>query len=72
MSKQPAKVAAGHLATLNTFAIVVSVMEGGCIQDPAGDKSAHRIIKICKQEMQRQVKKYDAALAAAEKQKGGA
>jgi hypothetical protein len=38
-------------------------LEGGGVLDRAADKTAMRIIKMCKQEMQRQVKKYDAVLA---------
>ena len=40
--------------------------------DRAADKTAMRIIKMCRQEMQRQVKKYDAVLAKLREKNGGA
>ena len=58
-----AKQASRHLATLNVFAAVQCALEGGCVLDIAADKTAMRIIKMCKQEMQRQIKKHDAVLA---------
>lgn len=52
-----------HHTTLSTFATVVDVLEGGSIYDQRAHKTALRIIKICQQEEQRQLKRYDAAIA---------
>jgi chorismate mutase len=60
---QLAKQAAAHEATLSTFAGVVTLLEGGGIYDPRANKAAHQIIRACKAEQQRQLTRYDAALA---------
>jgi 23S rRNA maturation-related 3'-5' exoribonuclease YhaM len=57
--------AAAAQSNLTTFGQVVMMMEGGSMY---GDvPAARRITKICNEEMQRQLKKYDAALAKVEK-----
>ena len=66
-----AKQASEHLATLNVFAAVQCALEGGGVLDRAADKTAMRIIKMCKQEMQRQIKKHDAVLAKLREKNGG-
>lgn len=58
-----ARLAAEHLATLNTFASLVAVLEGGTVYDPKASATADRIIRLCHAEQQRQLKRYDAALA---------
>jgi hypothetical protein len=59
-----AKQAGCHHAALNTFAAVVALLEGGTVPGGTGaDKSRDQIIRLCKAEQQRQLKKYDAALA---------
>lgn len=62
-----AKAACNHHTTLNTFAAVVTLLEGGTVYDPAANAAAQRIIKLCQSEQYRQLKKYDAALAALSK-----
>lgn len=45
---------------LNTFAVVVSVLEGGCLYGSrTADITAQKIIKLCQDEMQRQLRIYD-------------
>lgn len=58
-----ARDAAVHHTTLNTFASIVQILEGGTVYDPAAYKAAQRIIKIAQQEEQRQLRKYDKAMA---------
>lgn len=49
-------------SNLNAFAIVMGIMEGGTIY---GDNAAARkIIRICRDEQQRQLRAYDRAAAA--------
>lgn len=60
--------AVGHNATLNTFAIVVAILESGVIYDEKAEEVADRIIKICTDEQRRQLKKFDVALARAAKE----
>jgi hypothetical protein len=61
-----ARDAANHHTTLNTFAAVVILMEGSLIYDTDADATANKIIKLCKQETQRQLRKMDAAFARAD------
>lgn len=52
-------------SNLSTFAAVEALLEGGVVY---GDvPAARRIIEICKKEAQRQLRLYDAAIAAAHK-----
>jgi hypothetical protein len=57
-----ARTAAEHHSTLNAFASVVILLEGGLVYDPAAYRAAQRIIKLAKDEERRQFKKYDKAL----------
>lgn len=41
---------------------MVVLLEGGLVYDPAAYRVAERIIKLAKEEEQRQLKKYDKAL----------
>ena len=54
------EIAKAH-TRLNAFAAVVSILEGGCL--PSGchsaDNAARKIIRICKDEQQRQLVRYD-------------
>lgn len=54
---------------LNTFEAVVAIMEGGCIYDAGSHAAVSKIIAICRKEQQRLLRKQDAALAAANKEK---
>ncbi|MEQ8504638.1 MAG: hypothetical protein RIB80_04880 [Rhodospirillales bacterium] len=56
-----AKEAAKALINLNTFAAVVTVLEGGHVY--GNSNAAERIIKICQAEQQRFLDAYDQALA---------
>jgi hypothetical protein len=59
-----AKQAACHHAALNAYGAVVALLEGGTIPAGTGSYDAQqKIIRLCKAEMQRQLTKYDAALA---------
>ena len=51
--------AAEHHSDLNIFGAVVAIMEGGCLYTRSGQRMAERIIKLCVQEEQRQLKAYD-------------
>lgn len=68
-AKQAAQKAAEAYANLNVFAAVEGMMGGGLLS-PSYNAAADRIIKICQAEMQRQVRAYDAALAAIQKEGG--
>lgn len=59
--KSPARLAAEALCNLNTFAAVVTILEGGHLY---GNSSAasRRIIRICQQEQQRYLRAYDQAM----------
>ena len=52
---------------LNTFAAIVAMLEGGTVYSTgingSQDKTASRIIRLCHQEQQRQLRKLDAATA---------
>lgn len=57
------------LAHLNVFNAIVGILECGSV---SGDnKAKDQIIRICRQEMQRQVVKHDAAIDAALSQSAG-
>jgi len=64
MSEHPAKNAAEALSDLNTFGIIVSILEGGHIHSPS-HAAASRIIKICLDEQQRCLGRYDREMAKA-------
>lgn len=63
--EQHIKDAAEAHTNLNTFAVVVSVLEGGNICGYSA--AAERIIKICLREQQLYLEKYDRAVSAAAK-----
>lgn len=48
---------------LNTFGVIVAILEGGCLYRHDSQPAAMRIIKICHKEMQRLLKAQDAAIA---------
>ena len=58
-----ARDAAVHHSTLSAFTAVIVILEGGLVYDSAADKAKERIIKIAQQEEQRQLRKYDKAMA---------
>lgn len=62
--KKAIKEAAQALSDLNTFAIVVSILEGGHLHTPSY-AAAERIIKISQQAQQRCLVNYDRAVAKA-------
>lgn len=65
MTKKDAiKIAAEELSDLNTFAIVISILEGGHVHAPSYADAA-RIIRICKKAAQKRLCGYDRALDAA-------
>lgn len=45
--------------TLNIFAAIVKILEGGTVYNQSGQRTAARIIAICEQEQQRQLIIYD-------------
>lgn len=61
--------AATHAHTnLNTFHSIVVILEGGTLygdESKSGNKTANKIIELCKAEQQRQLKIYDEAIKAA-------
>jgi hypothetical protein len=61
-----ARDAANHHSTLNTFAAIVILLEGSLTYDSESDETASKIIKLCKAETQRQLRKMDAAFARAD------
>src|ERR1700730_5719063 len=71
MSKQSAtetvpaiKAVAEAMSDLNTFAIVVSILENGHLHAPSY-AAANRIIKICHAEEQKRLRDYDRAMVKA-------
>lgn len=56
-----------HHSTLNAFAAVVGILEGGLVYDPDAYKAAQHIIKIAKAEQLRQVIKHDRLVASLKK-----
>ena len=60
----PITQAAYHHTTLNTFAIIMQILEGGTLYDPKCHSTARKIIKLCHDEQQRQLRRYDAARAS--------
>ena len=58
-----AQVAAKAHTSLCTFASVVHLLENSRVRNTASARrSAQRIIKICQEEQQRQLKQYDKAI----------
>jgi hypothetical protein len=62
--------AAVALSDLNTFAIVVSILEGGHVHSESY-KAAARIIKICKGETAKRLLDYDAAVSHSQSDASG-
>ena len=60
---------AKSLVDLNTFAAVVTILEGGHLH-AVSFAAADRIIKICKREQAKRLRDYDRYLAAALKDTG--
>ena len=65
MKFDPVKDGARALSDLNTFAAVVTVLEGGHIMCSASQPAVKRIVTICKREQQKLLREYDAARARA-------
>ena len=66
MTKETAaKNAATAAANLNTWGAVVALMESGLLSGPSKhyDHAASKVIGIAKVQMQRELARYDAALA---------
>ncbi len=55
--KEPYK----HHSTLNAFASVVNLLEGGVIYDPDAQETARKIINLCLAEQSRQLRRFDQA-----------
>ena len=51
-----------HHSTLNAFASVVAILEAGVIYDPDAEIAVRKIIDLCNQEQQKQLRKFDAAI----------
>ena len=60
---EAAQEAAHHHTTLNTFAAIEALLEHGMIYDSRANAAAQRILKIAKEERQRQLLRMDSALA---------
>jgi hypothetical protein len=58
--KDSYRLAAEAASDLNTFGIVISILEGGHIHAPSYE-AAELIIEICKQEQQKRLCDYDQA-----------
>lgn len=61
---QDAKNAARALANLNAWSAVVALLEGGLLAGPHVHTATTRVIKIAETEIQKELKRYDAAIAA--------
>lgn len=65
MLKKPseyARDAATAHTDLNTFGTVISILEGGHLYRPRSGKLADRLIRLCRDEMQRCLEEYEEAL----------
>jgi len=65
VSKREAQKAAEALANLATFASVERMVEGGGIHGPGSstaNDTARKIIRLCQEEQQRQLRLMDAAM----------
>lgn len=56
-----------HHSDLNIFAAIVAILEGGCIYTNQGQRTAFKLIRICKDAEQSQLRAFDRAIA----QEGG-
>lgn len=65
MKRHPVDTAVDAHTTLQTFASVVTILEGGSLYDPASYAAAERIISIAKAEQQKLLRRYDKARAQA-------
>lgn len=65
MTKNHTKEAARAHSTLNAFAGVVALLEGGLVYCPEAYKAADQIIKIAQKVQQRMLRKYDREVALA-------
>lgn len=63
MQQSPIKEAAKHHTDLNVFASLVAILEGGCVYTDSGRRMASKIVDLCHEEEQRQLRAYDKALA---------
>lgn len=54
-----------HHSDLNIFAAIQAILEGGVLYTRPGQRMAERVIKLCKQEQQAQLRAYDKANATA-------
>ena len=63
--KRAITLAAEYHSDLNTFATVVSILEGGHLYSFKSQNAAQRIIDLCHIETQRCLKDYDKAVAQA-------
>lgn len=59
------KDATNALVDLNTFATVVTILEGGHLYSWKSQAAAQRIINICKTEQQKRLNEYDRAVLKA-------
>ena len=57
--------AAHALADLNTFASIVTILEGGHIYMPSSYAAVEKIIKICRREQQKRLGEHDRAVEKA-------
>jgi hypothetical protein len=57
--------AAQHHSDLNVFHALVAILEGGTLYSQSAHRAAGRIIRICNEERQKQLRLYDAALRKA-------
>jgi hypothetical protein len=61
---EPMKRAMHAHTNLNTFATIVRILEGGMVYGPTSDsagRTAKKVLAICLQEQQRQLKAMDKA-----------
>lgn len=71
-NKDHAKAAADHLVCLYTFGAVQAILEGGQLPGGNAISTAQKIIKLCKDEQQRQLRSHDRHIAAIKADQGGA
>ena len=65
--ENPGELAAKALSDLNTFAVIVSILEGGHIMF-SKSSADEQIIAICRDEQQKLLRHYDRLLAEAAQQ----
>lgn len=61
-NEQRARAACEAHSTLNTFYSVIAILEGGGIYDGDAHATVGKIIRLCKAESAKQLRKYDAAM----------